>query len=232
MVKVERNLRSQKIDDAREVLSKEKEKNNGSYNKPEVVEALKLIFNKKCYICESKKVTTYNIEHFRPHKDIDRDLKFDFDNLFLSCGHCNNIKLGKYENILDCRKIDVDELIAFRKKGNFAWNEKIEIVPLQHSTQIDETVELLKRVYEGTTDMKKIESVNIRKELRIEIIKFIEAINEYEEADGEDKEDAKELIKKHLKYNSPFAAFKRWIVRDNSDNLSEFLQEDKMKICI
>ena len=50
-----------------------------------------------------------------------------FGNLFLSCGHCNNIKLGKYENILDCSKIDVDEFIIFRKKCNFSREEKIEI---------------------------------------------------------------------------------------------------------
>lgn len=232
MIKIDRNVQSQKIDDARKILSEEKEKSNGNYNTPEVIEALKYIFNKKCYICENKKITTYNIEHFRPHKDKNKDLKFDFDNLFLACGHCNNIKLGKYDNILDCSKIDVDEVIAFRKKGNLVWDEKIEIQPLQHSEEIDETVELLKKVYEGTTDMKKLESVNIRKELRMEIIKFIEAINEYEETDGEDKEDAKELIKQHLKANSPFAAFKRWIVRDNSDKLGEFLQADKIKLCI
>lgn len=80
--------------------------------------------------------------------------------------------------------------------------------------------------------MKKLESYNIRKELRKELTKFIEAINEYKSTDGEDREDAKELIKKHLKANSPFAAFKRWIIRDNNDKLSEFLQDDGMKICI
>ena len=68
-----------------------------------------------------------------------------------------------------------------------------------------------------------MESLNIRKELREEIYDFINAINEYQETDGEDKEDAKFLVRKHLKSNSPFAAFKRWIVRDNSEMLSEFL---------
>ena len=40
---------------------------------------------------------------------------------------------------------------------------------------------------------------------------------------GEDKEDAHMLIKRELKANSPFAAFKRWIIRDNKENLGEFL---------
>lgn len=232
MIKVNRNIKQQEIEDAKKVLIEEKSKKNGTYNTPEVVDALKLIFNNKCYICENKNITSYNIEHFRPHKDVNKDLKFDFDNLLLSCGHCNNIKLGKYENILDCSKVDVDELIAFRKKGNFIWEESIEIEPIKQGIEIYETAELLSKVYEGTTNMKKLESSNIRKELRKEINNFIEAINEYETTVGEDKNDAKELIKRHLKANSPFAAFKRWIVRDNKTQLVEFLQKDGMKMCI
>lgn len=56
MIKIDRNLQSQKIDNARKVLREEKEKSNGSYNKPEVIEALKFIFNKKCYICDYEMV--------------------------------------------------------------------------------------------------------------------------------------------------------------------------------
>lgn len=231
MIKIDRNIQSPKIIDAKRVLTEEKSKASGTYNKPEVIDALKLIFNNKCYICENKNITSYNIEHFRPHKDSNIDLKFDFDNLLLACGHCNNIKLGKYENILDCSKVDVDELISFRKIGNFVWDEKIEIKALEHNNAIDETVELLKKVYEGTTTMKKLESSNIMKSLRKELSDFIEAINEYKDSQGEDKEDAEYLIKKQLKANSAFAAFKRWIVRDNKDKLPEFLQDDGMKIC-
>lgn len=69
MIRVERNLNSQKITDAKEVLEYEKSKKSGTYNKEEVLEALKLVFNNKCYICENKKITSYNIEHHIPHKN-------------------------------------------------------------------------------------------------------------------------------------------------------------------
>ncbi len=224
MVKIERNSESEIIIEAKKILEQEKNKENGNYNKSEVLEALKYIFNRKCYLCENKNITSYNIEHLKPHKNTNKDLKFGWDNLFLSCAHCNNIKSDKYENILDCTEVDVDKLISFRKIGNFSWNEKIEILALDDSFEIRETVELLEKVYNGNTDLKKLESINIKKELRKELQDFINFINEYEESYGEDKEDAKLLIKKHLKSNSAFTAFKRWIVRDNEDNLSEFLQ--------
>lgn len=109
--------------------------------------------------------------------------------------------------------------------------EKIEILPLNDSKEVKETVELLQKIYEGNTSLKKLESTNIKKELRKELQDFVNSINEYEESDGEDKEDAKILIKKHLKSNSSFTAFKRWIIRDNKDRLLEFLQQDGVK-CI
>lgn len=224
MIRVERNLNSDKIINAKNILDREKQKNNGTYNTEEVLDALKLVFNNKCYICENKKITSYNIEHLRPHRNVDKDLKFKWENLFLSCSHCNNIKSDKFHNILDCTEVDIDELISFRKHGNFSWDEKIEILSLKKSSKVNETVELLNKVYEGTTAMKKLECLNIKKELRKEIQKFINAINEYEETDGEDKEDAKALINKELRSNSPFAAFKRWIVRDNEEELSIFLK--------
>ena len=157
-------------------------------------------------------------------------MKIDWNNLFLTCGHCNNIKSSRYENILDCTEVDVDELISFRKEGNFAWDEHIEIKPIVNSLEVYETVDLLKKVYNGTTVMKKMEAINVKKELRNEIIKFMNAINEYWDAEGEDKEDAKYLIIRELKASSPFTAFKRWIIRDNKENLNEFLEEDGIKI--
>lgn len=53
----------------------------------------------KCYICEDKP-TTINVEHIVPHRS-DPALKFDWGNLLIACGHCNNIKLAKYDDILD-----------------------------------------------------------------------------------------------------------------------------------
>jgi len=79
--------------------------------------------------------------------------------------------------------------------------------------------------------MKILESSNIRKQLRNELLDFTKAINEYYSAEGEDKEDAKLLITRHLKASSTFAAFKRWIIRDNRDNLCDFLINGGLK-CI
>ena len=43
-----------------------------------------------------------------------------------ACAHCNNTKSDRYEPILDCTKEPVEKVIAFRKKGYFGEDEKLE----------------------------------------------------------------------------------------------------------
>lgn len=64
-----------------------------------------------CYICENKQITSYQIEHLAPHHG-NMDLKFDWNNLFLACAHCNNAKLDKFDPIIDCTKENVEELMS------------------------------------------------------------------------------------------------------------------------
>lgn len=89
MIKVERKI-TEKSRRAMDSLERERLK-NGSYNTPEVNAALKEMFHGKCYICENKQITSYHIEHLNPHHG-NIELKYSWDNLFLSCAHCNNIK--------------------------------------------------------------------------------------------------------------------------------------------
>lgn len=218
MIKINRR-KTDKVKSAIASLQRAKEQ-NGSYNTPEVNSALWEIFHGKCYICENKQATSYQIEHLQSHQG-NIDLKNDWNNLFLSCTHCNNTKLNKYEPILDCTKDNVDELIAFRKRGYFGTDEELEFEVLDLTQPILNTKRLLEEVYYGSTPQKKMEAKILRKVLRKELSKFKEYVREYLEADGEDKEDLKYLVKQQIADASPFAAFKRWLIRDNREYLRE-----------
>lgn len=137
--------------------------------------------------------------------------------MFWVCAHCNNIKSDKYEPILDCTKRSVEQLIAFRKKGYFGAEEKLEFTPLvSDDEEVEQTVSLLEDVYYGTTPQKKIEAQIIRKNLRKNLSKFKEYVREYQEAeDAVEKDDIGELLKRELKDSSEFTAFKRWLMWDN-----------------
>ena len=220
MIKVERKL-TEKSKKAIDSLKREKLK-NGSYNTPEVNAALKEMFHGKCYICENRQIVSYQIEHLNPHRG-NTELKFDWDNLFLSCAHCNNTKSDKYDPIIDCTKENVERMIAFRKEGYFGTDEKLVFEMLDRRVETENTVKLLQEVYYGSTPQKKMEAKILRRMLRKELSEFKEYVREYKEAEDEEKEDLKFLLQQQLKDSSPFAAFKRWLLRDNKDAYSELL---------
>lgn len=220
MIKIERR-KTEKSQKAIVSLEEAKKKND-TYNTPEVNAALWEMFYGKCYICENKSITSYQIDHFIPHQG-DKELKYSWENLFCACAHCNNIKNNKYQPMLDCTKDDIEQFIAFRKEGYFGINEKFVFDLLDSREETINTGKLLQEVYYGSTPQKKMEAAILRKTLRTELSIFKEYVREYQETEEEEKEDLKYLIKQQLSDSSPFAAFKRWLIRDHKEAYPEFL---------
>lgn len=218
MIKIERK-RTDKAQKA--IISlQEAKRTKGTYNTPEVNAALQEMFHGKCYLCENRDVNSYQIEHMYPHRG-NVDLKYDWNNLFLVCAHCNNTKLDHYHLILDCTKENIEELIAFRKKGYFGTEEELVFEPIVMREETMNTQKLLREIHYGSTPQKKMEAKILRKTLRKELSEFKEYVREYQEAEDEEKEDLECLLKQQLKDSSPFAAFKRWLIRDNKEIFSE-----------
>lgn len=189
-----------------------------------VITQLVADFHNKCYICEDYGSSTLNTEHFKPHKG-DRDLMFAWVNLFLACGHCNNQKSSRFDNILDCTDIEhkILEWIKFEIKA--FPKEFAKITALSQDTRVVDTVELLKIVYNSeNTELKIVESSNIRERLIKEIGGFSQLLMEYFEPTilEEEKPIALRKIRKMLSVKSPFTAFKVWVVKDNSYLMKEF----------
>lgn len=222
MIKYSRND-TDKARRAIAVLRKAKA-SNGSCNTPEVNAALAEMFHGKCYICESKEgISSFQIEHLKPHRE-NADLKYDWNNLFWSCAHCNNIKNARYNPILDCTKVEADRKIAFRKEGYFGRDEEYLFIALEESEEIKNTVGLLQEAYYGSTPQKRLEAINIRRSLRRNLSDFKNLVRDYEEAEDYDKEDIRCRICREVGQGAAFAAFKRWVLWDNQEKYKELLQ--------
>lgn len=215
----------EKSQPAPECLAIEKAKTSGTYRCEGVIERLHQDFKNKCYICEAKGPIGINIEHFVPHQG-DINLKFDWDNLFYACSHCNNIKGAKYTNLLNC--IDpnaaVDTVIKYEIRPYPKEKVRINAVTENPKIEVVNTIDLLKAVYNGTTPQKKIESNNLRGILTKEIKRFQALLEEYvnDELEEEELSPIRQKIIQALRSASPFAAFKRWIIRDNDYFREEF----------
>lgn len=214
-------------------LEVEKNKLSGTYNKKDVVDKLREDFYDKCYICESRSSSS-QVEHLKSHKG-DLSLKFDWENLFLSCGHCNNTKLDKYDDILDCTKEDVESKIKYKMDCFPMSDVCLYCVDKDKNTinRTEKTIELLEKCYNGSTPLKNIDSDNIKKDILDELLDFNRFINDYLDYFNLDEYDKLEYlerkIKLHLSKKSKYTSFKRWIIKDNKklyELFGKYLLED------
>ncbi len=208
-------------------LAKEQAKSKSeNYRCEGVIGQLVMDFHNKCYICKDYGSSTLNTEHFRPHKG-DRVLMFEWANLFLACGHCNNQKLANsmFDNILDCTndKHMILEWIKFEIKS--FPKEYARITAISQDVSVLNTVALLQKVYNSdNTELKTIEAANIRERLINEMLAFNNLVNEYFASTILEEEIPTFLrkIKRMLSVKSPFTAFKVWVVKSNPYLMKEF----------
>ena len=215
MVKVERSI------PAPESLVQEMKKVDGKYDRADVVERLKIDFNNKCYICELNDLQDPQIEHLKPHyagKDINR--KFEWNNLFWSCGHCNGIKnQRKYdEHIIDCCEVDPEDKIYFR-----LCDGKTEIIA-KNMDDYDAkmTAELVYEVFNKKNTGMRIYKSDMRfKELNKEMNKLYDTLDELTETP--DSVFALRKLRALIRRESRFAAFKRCYIRENASKYVQYL---------
>lgn len=188
-------------------LIEEREKNDGKYNKEDVVNQLIDDFSGKCYICNMRP-SDIQVEHLIAHKG-DKDLKFDWENLFLSCPHCNSIKNQRqYESsIIDCCKVNPEDVLEF-----YCEDGKIYV-----ESQIDEaasTAMLVTDVFNMKNTGIRIHTSEIRtKKLLSEMTLLYKKLEEYKENDKNVL--VNRTIRGLLEKESEFAAFKRYYVKKN-----------------
>ncbi|MNG96476.1 hypothetical protein D3C79_555450 [compost metagenome] len=194
-----------------------------SYSEEDVLNKLREIFYDKCYLCEIKDPTSINVEHFDAHQG-NLDKKFDWNNLFYVCGRCNNIKLAKYNNLLDCTSNDVDVFRLIKQlPPHTPYQSKIIIEPMAADDKTTETADLLDEIFNTEkTINKKITGKYLRKKVFHKYNRFLELVNEYldDELPQERKDEALVRLQVLMSRKQEFSAFIRWVVLED-----EYLHE-------
>lgn len=215
MVKIERSY------PAPESLSQKQ-----SYREDDIIQRLEKDFNGKCYICELDKLSDINVEHLNPHKG-DENKKYDWDNLFLSCPHCNSVKNKREydDKILDCCKVDPEEKINFDFDG-----KNIKVFAKDESDE--KAVKTASLVYEvfniKNTGMRVYTSAFRLNSLQKEMTIFFKALERYIK---ENDKMSLRILKSKLRRESGFAAFKRAYIRKNYENYKNYSElEDIIRI--
>ncbi len=191
---------------------------SGTYNQSDVREQLELDFHGKCYICEVKPIQDGGeIEHLVAHKK-DLDKKFDWNNLFLSCGHCNSVKnKDEYaEGIIDCTIVDPSELFLHK-----LLDKRVEIELQKEDERGRLTAKLIEECFNGETTYKRRIASSVRlKDLEQEMQMFYDIMCKYEKGSNE---YYRRQIEALLQSDTRFTAFKRDYIRVHRDEYADFL---------
>lgn len=213
MVKIKRSY------PAPESLAEEARKVSGKYNRQDVIERLRKDFHDKCYICEMKELQDPEVEHLFPHENGKYpERKFDWENLFWACGHCNGIKNNrKYDGeIIDCCKQDPERKLYFRLKDS-----DVEIDTMDMRNEIQKRTALL------VTEAFSLKNTGMRtyaSDMRLKLLqkemdvlyKQLEKIHKHP-----DSQTTKKMLASLLSRESAFAAFKRCYVREHAEQYPE-----------
>lgn len=204
MIKIERSY------PAPASLERERLKKSGSYKQKDVVDQLERDFHGKCYICEMKTADP-QVEHLLPHKNGKyQDREFDWDNLFLSCPHCNQVKnKSKYDDgIIDCCKVDPEDVMSFQLNANSVY----VVVKKKDDLAVKRTAELVEEVFHSmNTGCLKVGSEFRLHKLQHEMNVFYSALNMYRR--NPNSMFIKCALEGMLDRKSEFAGFKRSYIR-------------------
>ncbi len=203
MVKIERRK------EAPVSLAIEKAKGSEKYQERDVTDALYEDFHDKCYICgikEQDKVVEHRIPH---HKD--RNLMFDWNNLFLSCEHCNSVKKkGKYDaGIIDCCVDDPEERLVFHVSED---NLSVKAIN-KNDMQAVLTATLMNEVFTQENSGHRTYNCKRRREgLLMQMSLLYKAIEKYKM--NPKSKAAERTLTALLNKESAFAEFKRCYYRE------------------
>jgi uncharacterized protein (TIGR02646 family) len=178
-----------------------------TYNHPDVCEQLLKDQNDKCYICERRVVTDYQVDHLQSQHHYPA-LKKEWSNLFIACSYCNGRKSDN-DNILNPSKHNIEEIIIHQ---NDFQTKKVLFSSTDDSLEASKTIELLLQLFNGKEDIgRNFKEKRFYEEFLRKINLFLKKANEYISGNPA----YKETIDEELREESEFLGFKYHIIKSN-----------------
>lgn len=184
-----------------------------AYNGEDVQKQLLEDQHKKCYICEREVEPNYHIEHL----DSNNPNRRDWNNLFLSCGYCNERKSNCFDGILNPVNENIENIIEQRIQY-----DRAAFYSKDNSINVTETIHLLERIFNG----KSQRSILRNRHEEVFFDKVITILNDFQRKVSDflinKTDDTKRVVKEDLSLDSELLGFKYWIIKDNPQLFAVF----------
>jgi len=164
--------------------------------------------HEKCYICERKLGTDFEIEHFKSKNNYP-ELRQEWTNLFLACGYCNKKKSSSFDDNL--YPLDTNIQNEIEQRIDFSRNKA------SFTTSVDDdphqnTVSMLHVFYNGKQKMRVIKEERFFDEAKQKMNRFLEKVNTFL---MEPTPANRALVVAELSIEQEMLGFKYWVIRDN-----------------
>ena len=182
--------------------------NTSQYDGEDVKEQLLKDQHGKCYICERKMGTDFEIEHFKS-KNNNPELRQEWTNLFLACGYCNKKKSSSFDDNLYPLDTNIEDEIEQRidfSRNKASFVTTIDDVPHQN------TVRMLHVFFNGKQKMRVIKEQCFFDEAKQKMNRFLEKVNTFL---MEPTPANRALVAAELSIDQEMLGFKYWVIRDN-----------------
>lgn len=189
-----------------------------SYDGEDVKQQLFHDQHNKCYLCERKVTTDFQIEHFKSQENYPK-LRIEWTNLLLSCDYCNQKKGSRYDDILNPLDCNIEDIIE--QSLDYSTN-KAEFRSEIDSEQVRNTIALLNTIFNGSSMLRKFKEAKFFEEIEGLLNRFVQKVNVYKLSHSH---FAEESIRQELSIDEELLGFKYWIIKKD-DELSATFAND------
>ena len=191
------------------------------YNHDEVKRALLEDQHEKCYLCERKLTTDYQVEHIVSQKGDESKIN-DWDNLFVACNYCNDRKKNNFDDIPLPDSMNFEDVI---QQGCDMASKTAIFTTSEDDNKVKKLVSLLDRLYNGKNPGKR----NLMEErfwnlFVDDYVGFLGRLHAY--IDNRNQ-DTYQLVVDDLYQDAPILGFKYNFIKHNTELFDIF--KDKMK---
>ena len=203
-------IRVRKNDTAPEELASK------GYKDDAVKYAILLDQDDKCYICERRVTTDYEVEHLASRKNYVEGVN-EWGNLFIACNYCNDKKKNSFDDIKRPDTYNVEDEIVHSVD---LLNERVNFSTNSNDPGVVKTVKLLDRMFNGTNPPKRVlMETRFYNQFKLAYNNFQRVVHNYLASNSA---ETRQVIEELLGQESIYLAFKYAIVMENETLRQDF----------
>lgn len=176
----------------------------------------------KCYLCERKMSTDYQVEHVVSQSGDEKKIN-EWGNLFMSCNYCNDRKKHLFDDIPLPNSLCFEELIDQQYD---AVKAKVNFVTASKDASLLNLIKLLDRLYNGKEPKlgRNLMEKRFWTEFVSSYVGFMRRVTEYV---SNPSEENRQKVIDDLKIESTILGFKYSYIKSDPDLREEFKEQLK-----